>query len=140
LTAHRSALEEEIAVSASQTPAHLAQVAATAAEDKLATDIIALDVSDRFPLSDAFVIVSIANERMSSSVVDAIEEALRAEGVKPIRREGERDGRWVLLDFGVIIVHVQHEEERMFYQLERLWKDCPVIELRLGPTDEPAAQ
>lgn len=67
------------------------------------------------------------------SVVDSVEEKLREAGVKPLRREGEREGRWVLLDFGDIIVHLQHEEERGFYQLERLWKDCPVIPLRLGP-------
>lgn len=70
------------------------------------------------------------------SVVDSVEEKLREAGVKPLRREGEREGRWVLLDFGDIIVHLQHEEERGFYQLERLWKDCPVIELRLGPPDD----
>ena len=63
------------------------------------------------------------------SVVDSVEEKLREAGVKPLRREGEREGRWVLLDFGDIIVHLQHEEERGFYQLERLWKDCPVIDL-----------
>lgn len=67
------------------------------------------------------------------SVVDSVEEKLREAGVKPLRREGEREGRWVLLDFGDIIVHLQHEEERGFYQLERLWKDCPAVPLRLGP-------
>lgn len=70
------------------------------------------------------------------SVVDSVEEKLREAGVKPLRREGEREGRWVLLDFGDIIVHLQHEEERGFYQLERLWKDCPAVPLRLGPPAE----
>ena len=116
-----------IAVTASQTAVHLAQVAATAAEDKLATDIVALDVSEQFPLSDIFVLASVGTERQISSVVESVEDALRDAGSKPLRREGERDGRWVLLDFGDIIVHVQHEEERVFYQLERLWKDCPTV-------------
>nr|WP_068431695.1 ribosome silencing factor [Piscicoccus intestinalis] len=123
-------------VTASQTAKDLAQIAASAAEDKLATDIVALDVSGQFPLSDVFVIASVANERQVPSVVDSVEEKLREAGVKPLRREGEREGRWVLLDFGDIIVHLQHEEERGFYQLERLWKDCPVIPLRLGPPDD----
>ena len=60
-------------------------------------------------------------------IVDDIEEQLRDLGCKPLRREGEKEGRWVLLDFGDIVVHVQHQEERVFYALERLWKDCPVI-------------
>ena len=122
-----------IAVTASQTARHLAQVAATAAEEKLATDLVALDVSEQFPLSDIFVLASVGTERQISSVVESVEDALRDAGSKPLRREGERDGRWVLLDFGDIIVHVQHEEERVFYQLERLWKDCPVVPLGLGP-------
>ncbi|MDO5712540.1 MAG: ribosome silencing factor [Micrococcales bacterium] len=112
---------------------NLAQAAATAAEDKLATDIVALDVSGQFPLADIFVLASVSNERQTASVVDGVEEALREVGSKPLRREGERDGRWVLLDFGDIIVHVQREQERLFYQLERLWKDCPVVPLRLDP-------
>lgn len=126
-----------IAVTASQTAVQLAQVAATAAEGKLATDILALDVSEQFPLSDIFVLASVGTERQVSSVVEAIEDALREAGTKPVSREGEREGRWVLLDFGDIIVHVQHEEERVFYQLERLWKDCPVVPLELGPEAAP---
>ena len=129
-----------IAVTASQTAVHLAQVAATAAEDKLATDIVALDVSEQVPLSDIFVLASVGTERQISSVVESVEDALRDAGSKPLRREGERDGRWVLLDFGDIIVHVQHEEERVFYQLERLWKDCPLVPLELGPDAAPRSR
>ena len=127
-----------IAVTASQTARHLAQVAATAAEEKLATDLVALDVSEQFPLSDIFVLASVGTERQISSVVESVEDALRDAGSKPLRREGERDGRWVLLDFGDLIVHVFHQEERDFYQLERLWKDCPVIDLAplLDPSEE----
>ncbi len=105
----------------------LAQAAAQAAADKLATDIVLLDVSDQLVITDAFVIVSGGNDRVVRAVVDAVEEALRGLGTKPVRREGDRDGRWVLLDFIDIVVHVQHQEERSFYALERLWKDCPAI-------------
>ena len=61
--------------------------------------------------------------------MDEIEDKLREQGAKPIAREGASEGRWVLLDYGDIVVHVQHEEERVFYALERLWRDCPSIEL-----------
>ena len=70
---------------------------------------------------------SAPNERQVQSIVDAVEERLRAHGVKPVRREGLAEGRWVLLDFVDVVVHVQHAEERAYYALERLWKDCPVI-------------
>jgi len=105
----------------------LAQAAAQAAADKLANDIVLLDVSDQLVITDAFVIVSGGNDRVVRAIVDAVEEALRGLGTKPVRREGDRDGRWVLLDFIDIVVHVQHQEERSFYALERLWKDCPAI-------------
>ncbi len=104
-------------------------VAAQAASDKLADNIVAFDVSDQLVITDAFVICSAANDRQVKSIVDEIEDKLREIGAKPIQREGERDGRWVLIDYGVIVVHVQHEEERVFYALERIWRDCPVIVL-----------
>jgi ribosome-associated protein len=107
----------------------LVAAAASAASDKLATQIIAFDVSEQLAITDAFVLASASNERQVGAIVDAVEEKLRAAGAKPIRREGERDGRWVLLDYGDIVVHVQHEEERQFYALERLWRDCPTIAL-----------
>ena len=107
----------------------LARTAAKAADDKLATTIVGIDVSEQLALTDVFVIVSASSDRQVNSVVDEVEDALRDKGAKPIRREGERDGRWVLLDFGDIVVHVQHDEERDFYELERLWKDCPEIDL-----------
>jgi ribosome-associated protein len=107
----------------------LATIAAKAADDKLATTVVGIDVSEQLALTDVFVIVSASSERQVASVVDEVEDKLREAGAKPIRREGERDGRWVLLDFGDIVVHVQHDEEREFYELERLWKDCPEIEL-----------
>lgn len=107
----------------------LALVAARAASDRKAHEIIALDVSERLVLTDVFVVASATNERQVSAIVDGVEEALHKVGVKALRREGLRQARWVLLDFGDIVVHVQHAEDRVYYALERLWKDCPVIEL-----------
>ena len=107
----------------------LAITAAKAADDKLATTVAGIDVSEQLALTDVFVIVSASTDRQVGAIVDAVEDTLREKGAKPIRREGERDGRWVLLDFGDIVVHVQHDEEREFYELERLWKDCPEIDL-----------
>ena len=107
----------------------LARAAAAAADEKLATTIAGIDVSEQLALTDAFVIVSAGSDRQVGAIVDEVEDQLRAKGAKPIRREGEREGRWVLLDFGDIVVHVQHDEERDFYELERLWKDCPEIDL-----------
>lgn len=107
----------------------LAKTAAVAADDKLATTIAGIDVSEQLALTDVFVIVSASTDRQVGAIVDAVEDTLRDKGAKPIRREGERDGRWVLLDFGDIVVHVQHDDEREFYELERLWKDCPEIDL-----------
>ncbi len=105
----------------------LAQAAAQAAADKQAHDITLLDVSEQLVITDCFVIVSAPNERLVNAIVDAVEESLRGLKAKPIRREGDRDSRWVLLDFGDIVVHVMHAEERSFYALERLWKDCPEV-------------
>ena len=105
----------------------LAQAAAQAAADKQAHDIVVLDVSEQLVITDVFVICSAPNERLVSAIVDSVEERLRGLGAKPVRREGDREARWVLLDFVDIVVHVQHGEEREFYALERLWKDCPRV-------------
>ena len=107
----------------------LVHTAARAASDKLAEDILAFDVSEQLVITDAFLLCSAGNERQVKSIVDEIEDKLREIGAKPVRREGERDGRWVLIDYAEIVVHVQHAEEREFYALERLWRDCPVIPL-----------
>ena len=107
----------------------LVQAAARAAADKLAQQITAFDVSEQLAITEAFVLASASNDRQVKSIVDEVEDKLRDIGAKPIRREGERDGRWVLIDYGDIVVHVQHEEERAFYALDRLWRDCPAIEL-----------
>ncbi|WP_028649840.1 ribosome silencing factor [Nocardiopsis sp. CNT312] len=115
----------------------LVRVAAEAASDKLAQDIIAYDVSDQLVITDAFVLCSAPNDRQVRSIVDEVEDRLRIEaGAKPVRREGERDGRWVLLDYSDIVVHIQHEEERGYYGLERLWKDCPEITVPADGTEQ----
>lgn len=112
------------------------RIAAGAAADKLGTQIVAFDVSEQLAITDIFLIVSAANERQVGAVVDGVEEALLKVDVKPVRREGDRENRWVLLDYQDFVVHVQHTEERSLYNLERLWKDCPQIDLGI---DEPAA-
>ena len=116
-------------MAATQHAIDLARAAASAAEDKLATKIVALDVSEQLALTDIFLLASAPNDRQVNAIVDSIEDKLRELGVKPVRREGERDGRWVLIDFADIVVHVLHSEEREFYGLERLWKDCPAVPL-----------
>ena len=107
----------------------LIEAAARAAADKKAEDPIALDVSERLPLADAFFIATGNSDRQVVAIAEGIEEALHGLGVKALRREGVREGRWALLDFGDLIVHIMHQEERAYYALERLWKDCPVIAL-----------
>ncbi|MGH3347731.1 MAG: ribosome silencing factor [Nocardioides sp.] len=116
-------------MTATERAVELVTTAARAASEKLATDIIAFDVSDQLAITDAFVIASGSNDRQVKAIVDEVEDKLREVDAKPIRREGERDGRWVLIDYGEIVVHVQHEEQREFYALERLWRDCPTIPL-----------
>lgn len=108
-----------------------ARIAAAAASDKLATDIVAIDVSQTIGITDIFLVCSAANDRQVRAVVDAVEARLDEIDVDPLRREGEQEGRWVLLDYGDIVVHVQHVEEREFYQLPRLWRDCPTVDLLL---------
>ena len=116
-------------MSATDRAIELTVAAARAASDLKAQEIIALDVSGQLVLTDAFLIASGTNERQVGAIVDAVEEALHKLGAKPLRREGKSEGRWVLIDFGDVVVHVQHAEDRTYYALERLWKDCPVIEL-----------
>ncbi len=106
-------------------------VAALAADAKQGENLVALDVSGPLPLTDVFLLVTGRNERNVMAITDAIEEKMIEAGAKPLRREGKSEGRWVLLDFGDVVVHVFHEEDRLYYSLERLWRDCPVIPLEL---------
>ena len=115
----------------------LALVAAQAAADKVAHDIVVIDVSDRLVITDCFVVCSAPNERQVNAVVDEVERRMREQGEKPLRREGDHENRWVLLDYADVVVHVQHDEEREFYALERLWKDCPTVPF--VDRDAPAA-
>lgn len=121
-------------MTASERAHELVAKAATAADERSAFDLVALDVSETMPLTDVFLIASARNERMVLAIAEEIEDALAEIGQKAIRREGRELARWVLLDFGDLVVHIFHEEDRMYYGLERLWKDAPVIPLGIaGP-------
>ena len=104
--------------------------AARAASAKLAEDIVVIDVSGQLVITDLFVIASAGNERQVGAVVDEVEEKMRLAGYKPARREGTREGRWVLLDYADIVVHVFHVEEREYYRIERLYSDAEQIDWR----------
>ncbi len=101
--------------------------AARAASDKQARDIVVMDVRELIVITDYFVVASGVNERQVRTIAEEVERTLAADGRKPARREGQRDGRWVLLDFVDLVVHVFHQEEREFYALERLWADAPTV-------------
>ncbi len=107
----------------------LTNLAANAAVDKIGENLVALDVSELMPLTDIFLIVSGRNERQVQSISDEIQEKLLAAGHKLLRQEGKAGGRWILLDFGDLVCHVMHEQDRAFYSIERLWKDSPVVKL-----------
>ena len=121
-------------MTASAEAIQMARTAARAAAAKLAENIVVIDVSAKLVITDCFVIAPASNERQCSAIVDEVEEKMRLAGHKPARREGTREGRWVLLDFIDIVVHVQHTDERNYYALDRLWRDCPVISVDL---DDP---
>ncbi|AZA14107.1 ribosome silencing factor [Corynebacterium choanae] len=107
----------------------LAKAAAKAADDKLAEQIAIIDVHDHLVITDLFVVVTGDNERHVNAIVDEVEDQLRDIDARPIRREGTREGRWALLDYGDIVVHVFRRDERQFYGLDRLWRDCPLLEV-----------
>jgi ribosome-associated protein len=116
-------------VTASDRARELVNIAALAADSKQGEDLVALDVSGPLPLTDVFLLVTGRNERNVVAIAGEIEDKMIEAGAKPLRREGRQEGRWILLDFGDIVAHVFHEEDRMYYSLERLWKDCPAIPL-----------
>lgn len=126
-------------MSATEHATELSRIAARAAAGKSGTDIVALDVSEKLAITDIFLVISAANERQVSAVVDAVDEALIKAGTKRTRREGEQENRWVLLDYLDLVVHVQHVEARELYSLERLWGDCPRIDLELPATPDQHA-
>lgn len=126
---------------ATDSAVELTRTAARAAAQKKAEAIIAIDVSERLALTDVFLIASGSNDRQVRAIVDAVDEAMHKVGVKRKAREGYEEAHWVLLDYTDIVVHVQQCEDRQYYGLERLWKDCPLIELSADPNDsaEPGA-
>lgn len=103
------------------------ELIARAADSMQGFDIVALDVSNPMPIVDAFVIITGRNERNVQAIAREIEDKISEAGGKTLRREGRAEGRWILLDFGDVVAHIFHEEERMYYGLERLWRDCPEI-------------
>lgn len=106
------------------------RIAAQAAATRQAENISAVDVADRLGITDAFFFASAPSERQVKSIIEEIEDDLREQlDLKPIRREGQTEGRWVLLDYGHFVIHVQHNDERDNYALDRLWSDAPQIEL-----------
>jgi len=119
-----------------QTAAAMLQIAADAAVSKGGEDLVALNVSEPLPLVDIFLIVTGNSERNVAAIADEIEDKLLEAGHKRVRREGRAEARWVLLDFGDLIVHVFHGEERVYYGLERLWKDCPVVPFEIAEAPE----
>lgn len=127
-------------MSAGDESVHMATVAAQAAASKLADDIVVIDVSGQLVITDLFVIASASSDRQVNAIVDEVEEKMRLAGYKPARREGTREGRWVLLDYIDIVVHVQHQDERNFYALDRLWRDCPVLTVDLEAGADGSAE
>ena len=105
------------------------QIAARAAADKFGTELVALDLSEQSVLSEVFLIVTATNTKMVDSIADEVEEKLRLAGDKPLRREGTAE--WILLDYSDLVVHIQSSELRSYYMLDRLWNDCPKIELEV---------
>jgi ribosome-associated protein len=118
-------------VTATARARELLTVMALAADSKQAEDLVALDVSGPLPLTDIFFLATGRNERNVQAIAGEIEDKMLEAGAKTLRREGRAEGRWILLDFGDVVAHVFHEEDRMYYSLERLWKDCPAIPIEL---------
>ncbi|MEE1296161.1 MAG: ribosome silencing factor [Bifidobacterium sp.] len=108
------------------------RTAAAAADRMKAEDIVAYDVSNQLAICDAMLVASASNERQVLAIAEEIEKDLHVkEGIDPRSREGIAEAQWILLDYGDIVVHVMHDEAREFYRLERLWRDCPAIDLEL---------
>ncbi|GAB3805343.1 ribosome silencing factor [Humibacter antri] len=123
-------------MTASALSRELLQLAAEAADSKAASDLVALDVSGPLPLADVFLLASGNSERNVMAIAAEVEDRLNEAGTKTLRREGRSGGRWILLDFGDLVVHVFHQEDRVFYSLERLWKDCPTVPFELSVARE----
>jgi len=116
-------------VSATNQAVRLSNVLAGAAAAKLGADIVAMDVSEPLGIADVFLLVTASNDRQASAIVDMIDEVATGVGEQVLRREGDDDFRWVLLDLGDVVVHVMLPDERALYSLERIWKDAPRLPL-----------
>lgn len=116
-------------MTASDDTKELAIVAAKAAQEKIATNIALIDVSDVMDICEVFVLASADNERQVRAIVEEVEDELSKLGHEPKRREGNRENRWVLLDYGMLVVHIQRGIEREYYRLDQLYRDCPLIEV-----------
>ncbi|MCV7029739.1 ribosome silencing factor [Mycobacterium sherrisii] len=127
-------------MSATPEAIEMATIAANAAAAKLANDVVVIDVSGQLVITDCFVIASASNERQVNAIVDEVEEKMLKSGYKPARREGAREGRWTLLDYRDIVVHIQHQDDRNFYALDRLWGDCPVLPVEIDDSDQDSAK
>ncbi|MEE9244535.1 MAG: ribosome silencing factor [Mycobacterium sp.] len=127
-------------MTATQEAIDMATVAAQAAAASLADDVVVIDVSYQLVITDCFVIASASNERQVNAIVDEVECKMRDAGHKPARREGTREGRWTLLDYVDIVVHIQHQDEREFYSLDRLWRDCPTVPVDLDAPADAAGE
>jgi len=122
-------------------PRDIALLAAEAASEKKATDVVVLDVAQTIVITGYFVVATGSSDRQVRSIADEVEDQLReTAGVKPIGREGEREGKWVLLDFGDVVVHVFQPDERDFYRLDKLWADAPRVPLPDAADATPQAQ
>jgi ribosome-associated protein len=118
-------------------PIELARIAALAADEKKATDIVVLDLTSLSDVCDFFVICSAANARMLDSVVDEVEERIKKNtGIGPLSHEGRAGASWVLLDYGSVVVHAFLPETRDYYRLERLWGDAPQVDMGLESSSE----
>ncbi|UKN42568.1 ribosome silencing factor RsfS [Mycobacterium lepromatosis] len=118
----------------------MATVAAAAAAAKLANDVVVIDVSEQLVgITDCFVIASASNERQVNAIVDEVEEKMRRAGYRPAGCEGAREGRWTLLDYHDVVVHIQHQDDRDFYALDRLWGDCLVVPVDISQNSGQSA-
>ena len=124
-------MTDPVVAALARTDAPWPAVAAAAAESKLGTGTLILDVGDAISITEHFVITNGANTRQVKAIVNEIEHQLKlVGGPKPIRLEGLQSLDWVLMDYGEFVVHIFSEEARGFYQLERLWKDCDQLDWR----------
>lgn len=107
---------------------HIATAIANAADEKKAEEILVLGLSKLLYFTDYFVICHASNDRQVRSISENIQVRMKEAGVRPLQISGEAEGRWVLLDYGCVVVHVFLEEARRFYDIERLWKDAPIVD------------